>query len=387
MSEEPGGDPALDRSSGGSEQEPSGAEAERTGGEAARTGAGGTTDVGGASAQTGGRVALDVVACPGAPLDAGGAAGAAGDEPWCTGVGLYVDPVPTDVVIVLDRSAAMAIAARGSDRSRWEEVNEAISDYLANPESAPHEAALVLFGAHGTLDVATECDALGYVEPFVGFTAPESRADALIGPLQRTAPTGLAPLTPALLGALELAREHAASDSPLTLTSLVVLTASDPTACDGADATAAVAAAWRDEGVRTHVIGIGEVALEPLDALAAVGGTSLAMWVDETDLGVELASALRATTTPRWDCRFELPEPPPGLELDFGETRVSYRGSGGEWREALAVAGSERCDAGGYYLDDPTLPQRLFLCPCTCMDATPGMLELAFACAPAYGDE
>lgn len=182
--------------------------------------------------------------------------------------------------------------------------------------------------------------------------------------------------------ALELARERAAANPPEPATSLVVIATSDPTTCDGPAATAAAAALLRDEDVRTHVIGFGEVALEPLDALAAAGGTSLAMWVEETNLELELVNALRVTTAPVGACELELPGPPPDIELDFGAIRVTYRPADGRDRIVPPVSGPEGCTDGGYYFDDPIVPRILRLCPCTCADATPGRIEVRFACLP-----
>ena len=115
--------------------------------------------------------------------------------------------------------------------------------------------------------------------------------------------------------------------------------------------------------------------LAPLDPL-------LAMWGDETNLEVELVNALRAATAPSSACGFELPEPPLGMGLDFGGMQVIYFSAGSETREVPAVPDAASCDGGGYYLDDPIVPQTLRFCPCTCAEASPGRIELRFACVP-----
>jgi len=299
---------------------------------------------------------------------------------------LGVAPMPTDLVIVLDRSAAMAARAPASDRSRWAGVTAAVGELLANPGWAPEEAALVLLGTKETLFEGDPCAAPASVEPIVPFTAITDGGVALLDALRDTVPAGLPPLEPVLVSALELARERAAANPPERATRLVVIAASDPTACDGPAAIAAAAAVLRDEDVRTHVIGFGEVALEPLDALAAAGGTSLAMWVEETNLELELVNALRVATAPPSDCVYRVPESPPGMELDFRRIQVTYRDPGDETREAPAVADAASCDGGGYYLVTPVVPQELRLCPCTCADATPASLVIEFPCEPLAGE-
>jgi len=333
--------------------------------------AGGASGGGGASAEMGGRVALDVVPCPGLPL-----------KPSCTGEIMRPDRMPTDLVIVLDQSGAMATALPGSARSRWEGVTAALGEVLAEPDWAPDAAALVFLGGGGTLSVGYPCEVPADVEPVVTFTATADGGDALLDALRDTAPAGFTPLEPALVGALELARERAAKSPPGRATGLVVIAASDPTACDGPAATAAAAAALRDDGVRTYVVGIGDVALEPLDALAAAGGTSLAMRVVDANLELELVNALRATTAPVGACEQELPASPRDIGLDFGEILVTYRPSDGQGRTVPPVSGPEDCTDGGYYFDDPIVPSILRLCPCTCADAMPGRIEVRYKCEP-----
>ena len=83
-------------------------------------------------------------------------------------------------------------------------------------------------------------------------------------------------------------------------------------------------------------------------------------------------------------CRFELPEPTPGDQVDYTKINVELR-TGASLEPIFHVPSAGDCDAqlGGWYYDDPVSSSVVVLCPASCarlhssLDAT---LSIVFGC-------
>lgn len=79
-------------------------------------------------------------------------------------------------------------------------------------------------------------------------------------------------------------------------------------------------------------------------------------------------------------CRFVLPEPPDGSELDRNRVNVIYTPTGGTERTIPFVESSARCSGDGWYFEGDAV----LVCPNTCNALTAdmtGKVDIAFGCA------
>jgi hypothetical protein len=78
----------------------------------------------------------------------------------------------------------------------------------------------------------------------------------------------------------------------------------------------------------------------------------------------------RIVETSQVPCTYGLPESSrPGEVIDPTSIRVEYT-EGGVTRSILEVATAEDCGAGGWYYEDPAVPETIRLCPASCTEAT-----------------
>jgi len=70
-------------------------------------------------------------------------------------------------------------------------------------------------------------------------------------------------------------------------------------------------------------------------------------------------------------CVYDIPDAPPGEDLDYGKVNVEYTPSPGDPPETIFFlpGGAAECDdAGGWYYDDSASPTKILLCASTCDD-------------------
>ncbi len=87
------------------------------------------------------------------------------------------------------------------------------------------------------------------------------------------------------------------------------------------------------------------------------------------------------------DCVYNIPEPPAGVVIDYGQINVDYQPSPGD--QAIPVyhvpGGLEDCgSAGGWYYDDHNPPEQILLCPATCAEVSENfaaVITVKFGCA------
>lgn len=80
--------------------------------------------------------------------------------------------------------------------------------------------------------------------------------------------------------------------------------------------------------------------------------------------------AERIVETSQVPCTYGLPESTrPGEVIDPTTIRVEYT-EGGVTRAIPEVSSAESCGAGGWYYEDPAMPETIRLCPASCTEAT-----------------
>jgi hypothetical protein len=83
-------------------------------------------------------------------------------------------------------------------------------------------------------------------------------------------------------------------------------------------------------------------------------------------------------------CRFDIPEPAGGDEIDFSAVNFVYTPQGGGPTTIPYVVGEGGCGADeGWYYDDPAAPAQIVACPATCaaFEGAEGQVDVAFGCA------
>lgn len=295
-----------------------------------------------------------------------------GDPPACMGASVEAEPLPVDVLALLDGSSSMREATI-SGVSKWSATRAAFRDFLAQ---APRGMGLglSLFPVPG--DESASCRTERYRDMALPIGDVGEMMNGVLAKLDAVEPYGQTPTAPAFTAALATATAHALEHRER---SVIVVLATDglPTTCDPVD-TAALAKlasdALRGPGhVRTLVVASRSLASteqRSFDALAGAGGTGQALIIDpHVDFSAQLRHALGAAATRRVACDLALPEPPDQQRLDYDAVNVVLETSSARVTFPR-VEGAESCSsAGGWYYDvDPAhgAPSRLNMCEASC---------------------
>jgi hypothetical protein len=365
-------------SSGGSTANSGGSTA--SGGSSA-TGTGGS----GNATSSGGSGAYPTDACEGLPLDEGGQGGA------CTGVSTEAEPVPIDLFIMMDRSISMGNPVPGTNLTRWQALEQAVSDFAQSNSGADIRAGIGFFGVTGGSDDEIDCNQGNYSKPAVSIDTLDQAGPAIVSAMDAMVPGGLTPSGPALTGALAYAASWATAH-PGRATAVVLVTDGYPTQCQPQTvsglADIAQQAHLSAPYVRTYVIGLGGDF--NLDAIALSGGTHAAFKVDEGNISSSFSKALANVSNSKLACEYALPPAPSGNEkLDLTEVQVTYTTPGDASTEEIPViSGIDACtDAknGGWYYDNPSDPTSILVCPCTCSRFDAGRVDVRVGCRPKVG--
>jgi hypothetical protein len=97
------------------------------------------------------------------------------------------------------------------------------------------------------------------------------------------------------------------------------------------------------------------------------------------DFGTALADALGQIAGLALSCSYDIPPPPPGVQLDPSKVNVAFSPAGGR-AEVIPRSPGQSCSEGWQYSDDGS---QVILCGTTCdrvRDAQ-GSLSLQFGCA------
>jgi len=184
----------------------------------------------------------------------------------CGSSSVGVDPVPLDMVVMLDRSGSMAWCANGKNPpcpggalTRWNAVKQALGAYAGSTDAAGTTMALDYF----PLPESDQCPVSHYMTPSVDWSLLPGKASDIQSSLNGTNPNGGTPTVPALQGAINLARQRAIAN-PNNKVVVVLATDGEPNNCSSTIAgVAAVAADGLAGGaIVTPAVTVGNEALE-----------------------------------------------------------------------------------------------------------------------------
>lgn len=318
-----------------------------------------------------------------------------------------VTELPPVIQFVVDTSGSMNWVA-GTERfpdagelSKWEITREALSTAIAN---MPDAAAVGVSFYPNTAGGGPECNRPLAAAPIARLT-PEQRALIDQVNADQTAQGG----TPTH-AAYEFGIEQLEGATLAGSRFLVLITDGIPTytlecggdgqtRVDAAPLVASVDSRFRDEAIKTFVIGSpgSEAAREELSKMAFVGGTGAAGCSTETaanchfdmtsaaDFSAALNQALGDIAEATLGCDYAVPEPPTGRSrLDLNNVSVVVE-SGGVPLSEFPRSTSSDCESGWQYSSDQT---SIVLCRSTCDELTrlvtedPGIsVRVKFGCA------
>lgn len=375
---------------------------------AGATGATGGADGGlifGAGTGNGGRVGSGAVANAGASSGTGGSSGsgtggAAGscaftvNDAGCTGVEYAGEAIPLDIYVMFDQSGSMLTGEQGGV-TRMEAVRQAVGQFLHDPKSAGLSVGIGYFGYEAI--GKTTCDPADYSNAAVPIGRLPDNAQAIVDSLNALQPTGETPTAAAIRGACTYATGWATSHPGHQVVILLVtdgkpeapVTCSDgsTTCCPTLDDAVAATTACRDgdRGLYTYVLGVGPL-LDNLGQIAIAGGTKKAYLVAGGDVTQQVLDALNqiraAASIP---CELAIPPAPSGKSLDLEKVNLVYTTEACETRVLAYRDSPGGCDLanGGWFFDNPSAPNKVFLCSKSCSDVSfPGSrLLFSVGCA------
>jgi hypothetical protein len=249
------------------------------------------------------------------------------------------------------------------------------------------------------------CDSAAY-EPDPPLVRLPQGLDDITWVLDLKEPKGGTPTLPAIKGAIHAASMRQEQNPKIKA---IVLLATDgfPTLCDpalltpyeesaaGIPKVAKEAAAGRENGVQTFVIGVfspeeADMAQTNLDTIALAGGGTPKAYLITTDEAVseKFVTTLNEIRNSASACDYVLPRPG-GVVLDAKHLKVKITSTKAAVWPALRSSFAE-CDpnAGGFVFDrdpnGPEPPARIQLCPASCalLDADPSAKVEVFVDCP-----
>lgn len=321
---------------------------------------GGTTNTGGATstggqlgsggASTGGSLATGGNLGKGGSLSGGGTVGSSGPPPAIGGFTVTIpasaigamDPTcgvqafmrerkPTEMILVLDRSASMKDEPSGSTLAKWDMVKPAVVGVI-QATNASLSWGLKLYPESQDTDA---CSAESIV-PLIHVPVAASNATAVVGAINATAPEGDGTPTG---DAIKFATDHLRGRNNANPKYILLATDGDPSCPSGnAAVTYAVSniAAALTAGFPTFVIGVDtskDSSVERLNLMAVAGGrprpvtatSPAAFYLASTQ--ADLTTALQTITGQVASCVFELDPPPPvpdNIAVDFNGQRATH---------------------------------------------------------------
>ena len=360
-------DPARSGGDGSQSTGSGGAGSGRSGG-TPTTGSGGTGGpVTGAGGKTG---TID----PGNP-DAGSGGGLTADAA-CVADPVRGEKRQVDLYLMMDSSGSMMNIDPGQTASRWDLLRAALPIFLSDPANAGMMVGLDFFpeagpGPGGNTNANPSCNVADYSMPNVPMAMlpgpNNAQIDAVTAAVNGRMVQGSTPTTPALTGALTVARDWQMAHRDRSL-NVVLLSDGEPTMCmPNTIETASNLArmfAMATPPIKTYVLGIGPF-LNNLNQIAQGGGTGMAYLVDMGGAAA-LVAALAAIRQNTLSCDYKIPSLDGGLDLK--KINVSTRvGPSGLHTEILQVADASSCGAGGgWFFDSASNPTKITLCPGTC---------------------
>jgi hypothetical protein len=359
------------------------------------------TDGAGGTASAGGGPASDAGGAFTIGGSAGGASGAAGAPPimnLCGGHAFKAEPAPVDLYIMFDQSSSMGdvIANSNPPITWWAAAQQAVTNFVNDPRAAganslpPMTVGIQYFPLGGIMPQSCMAD---YKTPEVELAALPANSAALAASIQKHVPTAFTPTGPALSQAIAHMKDWAPNHvghAPV----VVLVTDGFPTECDPLDITdiaqIAKTAFESEPKVRTFVVGfnLGSGG-ENLKEIATAGGTNEPFLINGGDIGSQFVDAMLSISSTQLQCKFDLPDPPMGQQLDITQVAVTYTPSAtGAEAQVPKLNGLGDCELNmnnGWFYDSPTSPTKIIVCPGTCAKFAAGVVKTASGCQPIGG--
>jgi hypothetical protein len=338
----------------------------------------------------------------------------------CVGVSSTADPIPLDIFVMLDQSGSMSQDA-GNGMSRWVTIQSAFTSFVQQTNAKGIGIGIQYFGlpdpsVHGCAQQSCvvdgdcmmgcttcmpqglcesdfnpdvdSCEGVDYAWADVPIQKLPGVGPAIISSIASHTPGTNTPTAPALQGAIQYASAWAIAN-PTHVTVVAFATDGEPSECDQDlnDINAIAAAGFgATPSIQTFVIGVGP-ALNALDGIAAAGGTTKAFHVDVNAMATQqFLAALNTIRGAALACTYQIPTPPPGMSLNFGDVNVEFHPAGSKPTQIFPkVQDKAHCPANGdgWYYDDDAMPTEIILCPKSCSkisDLVNGELDVVLGC-------
>ena len=413
----PGGDAgaagAGPNASGGTSAATGGAEssggAATSGGSAGVAGSGGSSGAAGdaSGADTGGDGGAGTVA---PPVDAGWPdvtfsydAGDAGEPDACASTTVTAEPIPLDLIILVDRSGSMNEPGWNYNEwyqadcnidegevkdSKWCRAINALMDFFESPSSVGMGVGFRTFAGG-------EEDCEGYPSLDVDFGIIQGGAGdpllmALEAEMNAQHAEGQTPTERALKTIIDFTtlrqQANVANGDTNRRVIGVLVTDGIPFNCNTrtSDLNQLVVDHYAATGIPTFFIGMQGADYEGLETMADGGGAAAHDLYCNTDAGppchyydvgegdgTVLVDALDEIRSQVIGCQFAVPTAETGL-VDLDSIEVHFTPGNGAPTETLTrvLGGEANCGENeGYYTDDDTTPTTILLCPATCARA------------------
>lgn len=319
----------------------------------------------------------------------GGAGGSGGAQQSCSGPTFEAPATPVDMYVMFDQSSSMGdpLPMSNPPTTWWAAAQQAVTNFVNDPRAAGASVGIQFFPLGG---MEPQSCMANYKTPEVELGVLPGNAAAIAAAIAKHQPSAFTPTAPALNGAIAHMKEWAPKH-PGHVPVVVLVTDGFPTECDPKDITdiaqIAKTAFQTEPSVRTFVVGFN---FGPgganLKELAVAGGTNNAFLINGGDISAQFVDAMLSISSTPLACDFKLPTPPGGQPLDVSSISVTYTPSATMVEAQLPkLNGLGDCELNmntGWFLDSPTSPTKIDVCPGTCAKFSAGVVKILTGCPP-----